>query len=140
MAHELGHFIQHSQLLKDQDVVTIGESEDTLSTNKKDSYRLEYQANKFASCLLMPKILVNKLYEFLFEFHIHRRYGDKYHPLYYNPMQPETWESYNCIVKKMAFLLRVSLQAMEIRLKTLGLLIMPNQPSSIYNNLFRNKN
>lgn len=126
MAHELGHYILHSPLFKAQRVVSVGESNETLSISKSYSRRLEYQANIFASYLLMPKELVCRLYQIYFELHIHRRFGDKLHALYYNPMQPETFESYNNVVGSMAKLLGVSLQAMNIRLKSLGLLKMPN--------------
>lgn len=126
MAHELGHYILHSSLFKEQGVVSIGESEDTLSIRKCDYRKLEYQANKFASCLLMPQKLVQLLYAFYFERCIHQKYGDSFHALYYNPNQPETWPSYNCIVGNMAILLGVSLQAMGIRLKALGLLNSPD--------------
>ena len=126
MAHELGHHILHVPLFKSQGVVSVGESEETLSISKNDSIRLEYQANKFASCILMPEKLVRKLYASLFEVFVHQVYGDKFHPLYFNPNQPETWHSYNSVVRNMARLFVVSVKAMEIRLKSLGLLNMPN--------------
>ncbi len=139
MAHELGHYILHSHLFKEQGIVSVGESEYTLVISKNYSHRLEYQANKFASCLLMPKEIVSVLYSFFFEIFVHQRYGDRFHPLYYNPQQPETWQSYNGIVGNMARLLDVSRQAMEIRLKSLGLLIMPSR-QQFYNFPFRIRN
>ncbi|MBQ9363336.1 MAG: ImmA/IrrE family metallo-endopeptidase [Bacteroidaceae bacterium] len=126
MAHELGHHILHSPLFKQQGVVSVGESEDTLSINEGGSRRLEYQANKFASCLLMPKNIVWALYLYFFELYVHQVYGDQLHTLYYNPDQPETWASYNNIVKRSAMQMHVSVKAMEIRLKSLGLLKMPD--------------
>ena len=125
MAHELGHYILHSHLFKEQGIVSVGESEETLSISINDSRRIEYQANLFASYLLMPMALVATIYEHLFETIIHKDYGDTLRPLYYNPMQPETFESYNNVVGSMAKLLGVSLQAMNIRLQSLGLLNMP---------------
>lgn len=125
MAHELGHYILHSHLFKEQGIVSVGESEETLSISINDSRRIEYQANLFASYLLMPMALVVTIYEHLFETIIHKNYGDTLRPLYYNPMQPETFESYNKVVGSMARLLGVSLQAMNIRLQSLGLLNMP---------------
>jgi hypothetical protein len=74
----------------------------------------------------MPEKLVRKLYASLFEVFVHQVYGDKFHPLYFNPNQPETWHSYNSVVRNMARLFVVSVKAMEIRLKSLGLLNMPN--------------
>lgn len=122
MAHELGHFILHSHLFKEQGVVSVGESEETLSISLKDSRRVEYQANLFASYFLMPKQLVYGLFVIYFEQYVHKKYGDKLQPLYYNPNQPETWPSYNNVVGNMARVLNVSLQAMNIRLQSLGLL------------------
>jgi len=126
MAHELGHYILHSPLFKKQGVVSVGESEDTLLVSENDSHRLEYQANKFASYLLMPKKLVCKLYNIFFDQYVHQEFGDRFHALYYNPDQPETWSSYNSIVGHMSRLLGVSKQAMRIRLMSLGLLKMPD--------------
>ncbi len=122
MAHELGHYILHTPLFKEQRVVSVGESEDTLTISKSDLRRLENQANKFASYLLMPKQLVYGLFVYYFEQYVHKKYGDKLQPLYYNPNQPETWPSYNNVVVNMARVLNVSLQAMNIRLQSLGLL------------------
>lgn len=125
MAHEFGHYILHSHLFKEQGVVSVGESDETLSISSNDSRRIEYQANLFASYLLMPKALVATIYEHLFETQIHQVYGDSLRALYYNPDQRETWVPYNNVVGKMAKLLGVSLQAMNIRLQSLGLLNMP---------------
>ena len=126
MAHELGHYILHAELFKNKGVVSVGESETTLSIGDDGSRRLEYQANKFASCLLMPRNLVLNLYVVLFNIHVTNKYGTSFRALYYNPSQPETWSSYNNIVGRMAALLDVSRQAMHIRLKTLGLLKTPD--------------
>lgn len=125
MAHELGHYILHSRLFKEQSVVSVGESEETLSISLKHSRRVEYQANLFASYLLMPKALVATLYEHFFETEIHQVYGDSLRALYYSPNQPETWPPYKNVVLKMAQLLDVSQQALQIRLKSLNLLRMP---------------
>lgn len=122
MAHELGHYLLHAPLFQQQGVVSIGESENTLSLSKENSRWIEIQANKFASYFLMPKDVVVALYALFFENYIHQKFGDSFHPLYYNPNQPETWQSYNNIVVKMARYLGVSKQAMEIRLKSLNLL------------------
>lgn len=122
MAHELGHYTLHAPLFREQGIVSVGESEETLTISNKISLRLEYQANKFASCLLMPKELVGVLYVYYFQRCVHQIYGDNLHALYYNPEQRETWQSYNCVVGNMARNFGVSLQAMNIRLKSLDLL------------------
>lgn len=127
MAHELGHHILHSHLFKEQSVVSVGESEETLSISLNDSRKLEHQANLFASFLLMPKTLVVTLYCYLYEINIHQVYGDSLRALYYNPDQRETWGPYNNVVGIMTNILGVSHQALQIRLKSLNLLKMPGQ-------------
>ena len=100
MAHELGHYILHVPFFREQGIDSIEESEETLALNKNDSFRLEYQANAFASCFLMPKKLVHKVYDSIIE----------------------SCKSDDDVVYKMAKILVVSKQAMKIRLDTLGLL------------------
>ena len=136
MAHELGHHILHSSLFKEQGVVSIGESEKTLSISKGDSRRLEYQANKFASFLLMPRDLVKELYDYSY----YRYYGGDPRPIDFSPEQRQTWKGYNNIVGNMTKLMQVSFQAMTIRLQSLGLLKTPDQSPLFYNVPFRNKN
>lgn len=129
MAHELGHFILHTELFSRFSVISLGETSDTLSDNlsvaKSDLKRLEYQANIFASCLLMPRKLVMTLFAIFHELFVHQVYGDKYGPIYYNPKQPETYSTYNNVVVRIAKLLDVSQEALCIKLKALGLLKMP---------------
>jgi hypothetical protein len=122
VAHELGHYLLHAPLFKERGVVSVGESLNTISLSETDSRRLEYQANKFASYLLMPQKLVVALYALYFSLYVTRVHGDGVHALYYNPEQPETWDSYNNVVRPMCKLLGVSKTAMNIRLKELGLL------------------
>ena len=125
MAHELGHYILHAPLFRQQGIVSVGESEETLAISRSNSRRLEYQANRFASCLLMPRGLVKALYAYYFDLYVTRIFGDSFHALYYNPEQSETWGSYKAIVVRIARMMCVSEQAMQIRMKSLELLKMP---------------
>lgn len=126
MAHELAHHILHAKLFKQNSIQSVGESMNTLPDESRhimaiissDSSKLEYQANMFASCLLMPKKLVYYMYYYFYQ----RYEGRNIKILYYSPNQPETWQNHNKIVGNMARLLDVSLQAMSIRLESLGLL------------------
>ena len=140
MAHELAHYVLHAPLFRRQGVVSIGESEETLAVSQNGSVRLEYQANRFASYLLMPSRLVEDLYKYYFDMYVTRKYGDTLHPLYYSPQQRETWGSYRAIVVRIARMMRVSEQAMQIRMKSLGLLEMPDRTPLSYNFSFRSKN
>ncbi len=126
MAHELGHYILHAPILKAQGVVSVGESASTLSIGKDNSRRLEYQANKFASCLLMPEELVLILFAQYYDYYVRKKFGGDFHPLYYNPDQRETWQNYNNIVGNMAKQLGVSSRALCFRLQSLGWLKMPD--------------
>lgn len=124
MAHELGHFVLHARWFEKMGVTSIGESSTTLSINKHNDRRLEYQANRFASYFLMPRELVISLYALCFHMFVHLQYGDRLRPLYYSPRQRETWSSYNNVVGNMSRLLGVSMEAMKIRLVDLHLLII----------------
>ena len=130
MAHELGHFLLHVPLYKRCGEVSLQESDKTLTSTKNitdfQQRRLEYQANLFASYLLMPKKLVCALYGHFYEMYVHQRYGDPLQALYYNPRQPETIPSYHHVVMNMARALKVSQEALVIRLKSLHLLKMPD--------------
>lgn len=126
MAHEYGHYVLHSELLKSQGISSLGDDDDTITelvTVKEDSRRwLERQANHFASCLLMPKEIVRLLYNYFHKVFLQDVYGDKLGSIYYNENQRETYYTYNNVVGNIAKFLNVSNQAMELRLKSLGLL------------------
>lgn len=127
IAHEIGHYLLHLPLFRQYEYTSIGENNSTINLNatiiKGEQKWIEHHANYFAACLLMPKTLVEMLYFILHYLYIQQRYGDKYGPLYYNPEQEETKESYQNVVVRMAKILNVSNQAMCYRLKKLGLLI-----------------
>ena len=126
MAHELGHYILHSKLFRKHGVESVGESDNTLSISKSDLSKLEIQANKFASFLLMPTKLVKYMFAYYYLKNVIQVYGNNNRPLYYNPRQPETFQSYNNIVGNLAQIFEVSLQAMTVRLKSLRLLKTPD--------------
>ena len=126
LAHELGHHMLHRPLFLQQGVVSAGSTEQVLSAHntiiESNQRRLEYQANKFASCLLMPRKLVEARYRHYYTTYLIGLYGGNLRPLYYSPKQPETFAGYNIIVRSMAREMRVSIKAMAIRLQELGLL------------------
>lgn len=126
MAHELGHFILHAPLIVGKNIISFGDTEDTISENLTiTNYNrkwFERQANHFASCLLMPRKLVELLFAILYHQFVTLRYGDRIGPLYYSPNQKETFDSYNHVVGGMAKIFQVSMKAMELRLVRLNLL------------------
>lgn len=125
MAHELGHFLLHRPWFSKYGLESMTETEHTLTLNVAYDQRLvEHQANLFAACLLMPKKLLALLYYYYYNRYISPITVDDVKPLYYRLAQQETFQGYNNVVGRMANLLNVSLQALNIRLKSLHLLTM----------------
>ena len=126
MAHEYGHYVLHSELLKSQGIDSFGDSEDTitelLSVKEQERKWLERHANHFAACLLMPQKIVFPLFSVLHKYFVQDVYGDKWGPIYYHEDQRETFDTYNNVVGNMAKLLNVSKQAMTLRLQSLKLM------------------
>ena len=118
LAHELGHYMLHLAHLRKNNYTSVGETSETIgecktTISKGELKWYEHHAN------------VEALYKQLHNQYIHQIYGDEYGPLYYNPLQKETWSSYNILVGNMAMIFNVSQEAMQIRLKKLGHLKMP---------------
>ena len=125
MAHELGHYLLHIPWFNRCGIVSVGETEHTLtSTITFDKQRMEYQANLFASYLLMPTVLIAHLYKYFYDNFVGQFYGGDFRSIYYSSNQPETWPQYNIVVGRIAQLLDVSKEALSIRLKSLKLLEM----------------
>lgn len=121
LAHELGHyFLNHGQYL----AIDAVEAEDM--ENQRPSYvdltdikRLEWQANRFAAMLLMPKK------EFIAEFsNLINEHGihDKGFGALYVDGQPDNQTAYFDVCRELARRFNVSFGAVAVRLKGLGLL------------------
>ena len=120
LAHEIGHLILHSKILKDR-ILEKHDSEDTLSLKysltNKNTERLEIQANLFASYLLLPEqILRPKMMSIFKEYRIHRM------QLYLDHQPVNRKEVYD-ILYKASEIFKVSVQTLKIRLIKLDLLI-----------------
>lgn len=126
MAHELGHFLLHTQWLTSHSLLSIEDTEETISDvielSQDETQRAELQANSFAAHLLMPKELVGVLYYYYYHMYITPRTGHRPEPLYYSPTQPETYASYNYLIGNIAKRLKVSHEAVKYRLIGLKLL------------------
>jgi hypothetical protein len=122
MAHELGHYMLHASLIKEQGIASFGETEKTINDdlfiNTEDMKRFERQANRFAATLLMPEEIVKLLYYYLYTYH----YTGQVSWIFYSQKQPETWDSYRNIVGGIHHILNVSIKAAELRLEDLNLL------------------
>jgi hypothetical protein len=121
LAHELGHLILgHGEYLR-------AESFDTqdLETSEKDDLesdmirRLEWQANRFASSLLLPQHQFARIAVMKAE---SMGIRDKGFGLIYRDHQPENQLNYMRITSALMHEFAVSRKAVEVRLKELGLL------------------
>ena len=136
MAHEFAHYVLHLPLFEKAGVESFGETAYTLAITNDSNKRVEYQANYFASCLLMPNEIVIRLYALYHKKYVQDIFGGDLRALYYAPLQPETYNSYNNVVGRMAKVLGVSKKAMEIKLESLNLLIQDhpfNKKNSSFN-------
>lgn len=120
LAHEIGHLILHSKLLKDK----ISEKTDTevslsykFAVSEMTNKRLEIQANLFAGNLLLPLgPLVSVVEEYFIEERIHRGH------LYWDH-QPVNQKLVLGLLTKISLQFGVSFEVGRIRLITLGLLV-----------------
>lgn len=115
VAHEIGHYILHSEALHDM-LEEYGETETSLSLNSEGVSCLERQANHFASWLLLPDRKLN------IGFNLFRKEEDIRQKYIFVDSQPNNYQRYCRMQDYMRNLYGVSWQAIEIRLKSCGLL------------------
>lgn len=122
MAHEIGHYILHANFFKENNITSLDETENTLKgccwMSSGSIKRAEHQANLFASYLLMPTITTAALYAYIDESFT----GCKAAPMYYNPLQVETWTRYNLVVGYIAGKFQVSREMATYRLMDMKLI------------------
>ena len=117
IAHEIGHWYLHSQLLKDS-IESFGDTLETTGFAGKTEQRLEIQANHFASVLLIPKeIIQNELGEILEKYDIRRL------PIYVDTQKCNI-SNYHMIVGEFAQKHNLSKKVVAYRLMDLNLLEM----------------
>ncbi len=132
IAHEIGHFcLRHDQYLRSDSIIEHDLFVDAETDNPFNYERLEYQANIFASQLLLPddhfRLVVKRLRQ---QFRIYDR-GFGY---IFVDDQPCNYAPYNQIMSALSDYFDVSKQAIEIRLKRIGLVTDKrenSQPSSL---------
>jgi len=124
-AHEIGHLVLHRKLkLKaDFDPHEISDTKRDLITGKKilrsPRDRIEWQANKFASSILLPRLtVIDAVIEKQQEMDIRKNTGliyleDKYY----------SRRNYQSVVDSLRQVYQASKTAIEYRLKDLGILI-----------------
>lgn len=121
LAHELGHILLgHGQILK-----TEQRTSDEQSINQQSFYglainidRLEFQANYFAACLLLPRTLFKKLFIAHLNYYGIKNRG--FSPLFIDN-QPCNIDNYFKIIIPLAKYFSVSQETIKIRLEGLGL-------------------
>jgi Zn-dependent peptidase ImmA (M78 family) len=122
IAHEFGHyFLEHSKYMKSEKCRESSVNND-ISIKIKDIIRLEWQANQFAACLLMPEKIFSK--DFI-EFGKERSFFNKGVAYLYVDSQPVNIESFNQITSFLKNKYKVSKFAVKYRLKQLGLITGP---------------
>lgn len=120
LAHEIGHLILHSSILKER-LQEKNDTENTLAlkynSSNKNSERLEIQANLFASYLLLPEnILIPFMSSIFREYRIHRKY-------LFLDSQPVNQKEVFEILAKLSLQFEASIESIKIRLIKLNLLI-----------------
>ena len=122
IAHEIGHWYLHAPLLKDA-IDSLFDTYETAISNKTEE-RMEIQANRFASALLIPEDVVrNKLPELFTKYNISRA------PLYVDSQRCNI-NNYHNIIGEFAQHLNLSKAVIAYRLMDLNLLVMTHGAKS----------
>lgn len=132
IAHELGHIALHSSIVENLFSIEDRESDKNTIISKSIYGRMEYQANTFASYLLMPNIPfmaeVNKLFK---ENWITT--GRLYHDY-----QPCNIRDCNVVVGALSSKFNVSQEAVIVRLKRANLYIEGERCNPLHEHMRRN--
>jgi len=125
LSHELGHFVLHRKL----DPSVISQTRPVLvdtATNLRfagkcrwsDLDWVEWQANQFASALLLPRAIVSSAVDA-----VQRELGIRRRGVVYLDSQPCNYRDYVSIMQRLATLLNVSRTVLRIRLINLKILV-----------------
>ncbi|WP_145914936.1 ImmA/IrrE family metallo-endopeptidase [Comamonas thiooxydans] len=121
LAHEIGHFLlSHGAYLKSEQYDEADQPDAARGVDSdNDIRRLEYQANHFAACLLMPRdIFIDVFSVQLFNFDVR----NKEQGVLYVDSQQCNLDTYFSITSRLMRAFGVSRAAVTIRLAGLGLL------------------
>lgn len=121
IAHEVGHFrLGHERFLRSETIIAPDLFADGEATSSFNYGRLEFQANFFASELLLP----SQLFETKTR-QIRNAVGilDRGHGFIFVDNQPCNYGPYNALLSNLSFYFKVSSQAIEIKLKRMEWLI-----------------
>jgi len=130
LAHELGHFILHKDLKIEQEVYEgFSDSQFNFRKNKHDLDNpknwIEWQANYFASSLVLPKaVLVARLLRYQENNNLTQG------KLYWDD-QPDNWKNVRKTVDHLAYFFSVTKTSIIYRLKELNMLIENSRLKSL---------
>jgi len=132
IAHELGHIALHSSIVENLHSFEDRESDKNTIISKSTYGRMEYQANTFASFLLMPSIPFSVEVKKLFQENRITK-GRLYHDY-----QPCNIRDCNVVVGKLSTIFNVSKEAVIVRLKRAELYIEGDCCNPLREHLRRN--
>jgi Zn-dependent peptidase ImmA (M78 family) len=145
IGHEIGHWRLHRSYLTSDPAhlspLDIPSKLSVICRTSQAKERVEWQADYYASCLLMPRAMVlaawqeyfngrqiSIVYELLKGTSVaappHRRGPRLIQNVMRNMLEPEHHYLFNLVAKEFAPVFQVSAQAMRIRLQKLGLLLV----------------
>ncbi|EPL0699515.1 ImmA/IrrE family metallo-endopeptidase, partial [Acinetobacter baumannii] len=129
-AHEIAHiFLNHSKYIISENFSPAMESHSIDIEITQNIDRLEFQANYFAGCLLLPENRLKATLNYYLRLYGIRNRG--FSPLYIDS-QPCNFENYSRIILPMTGIFNVSQETMKIRLTELGLAQFAFQPTSTH--------
>ena len=118
VSHELGHYRLHSQFYIPRSSNSGSYSGSMIDSDSAEHHRMEYQANRFASALLMPEPIMRCLFDIFQQKHLGVGHIG---PISFGNSKRDLI-NYLGIVKPLARRLNVSEEAAKIRLLDLGLI------------------
>ncbi|WP_299660269.1 ImmA/IrrE family metallo-endopeptidase [uncultured Ruegeria sp.] len=119
VAHEIGHFLLlHCEYLRSESIVERDLYIDAGTDEDFNYERLEYQANLFASLLLLPEVQFRNAVGA--QRQTFKTYGRGFGYIFVDD-QPCNLAPYNQMLAELSYMFGVSKQAIEIRLKREGL-------------------
>lgn len=122
LAHELGHhFLNHGRYMTRESVCArdIDQSQQ-ITIPKSEVERLEWQANTFASCLLMPYEEFHTTFGLLVQ---HLEIRNRGHGALYLDKQRENVAQFHKVCTSLSDYFGTSKTAIRLRMRTLGLLV-----------------
>jgi Zn-dependent peptidase ImmA (M78 family) len=120
IAHEVGHFcLQHDQYLRSEYIVERDLIIDSEKENTFNFERLEFQANLFASNLLLPDdVFLRKTAEYREQL----EFKNRGHGYIFVDDQPCNYGPYNMLVSNLSSDFEVSKQVIQIKFGQMGML------------------